>query len=144
MDRTKFFLNLTFEFAKLSKDPSTKVGALIIDQNYRILAYGYNGFPRKFEDNYSKFSREEKNLMTVHAEMNAILNAAANGVSCSGAYLFCTHQPCSHCAAAIVNAGIVKVIIPYSDTLSSDWNASVELSKEILYQCGVNCVKSDY
>jgi dCMP deaminase len=128
-------MDLAIKFGSLSKD-STKVGAIVLDNDYRILAYGYNGFPRGYPDDYN-IPRETKLLLTVHAELNAILNAASNGVSCSGMKIICTHHPCSNCAACLVNAGVSEVIIPNKNRLSSEWSSSNSIAYSIFEKCNI-------
>lgn len=97
-----------------------QVGAVIV-KNKRILATGYNGAPagiRSCKDK-SVCIRRERNIPSgthhevcyaVHAEQNAIVQAAKMGISIDGATLYCTHQPCSSCTKIIINAGIKKII----------------------------------
>ena len=85
----KRFFRLANEVATWSKDPSTKVGAVIVGENKQIISQGYNGFPRGVDDTEERYNnREIKYKMVVHAEMNAILNALYNGSSVKGATLY--------------------------------------------------------
>lgn len=97
-----------------------QVGAVIV-KNKRILATGYNGAPAGIRSCKDKgiCIRRERNIPSgthhevcyaVHAEQNAIVQAAKMGVSIDGATLYCTHQPCSSCTKIIINAGIKKII----------------------------------
>lgn len=107
--------------------PNRNVGALIV-RNKRILTTGYNGAPTGItsckdrgecmRNNLGIKSGERHELCyAIHAEQNAIIQAAKMGVSIEGATLYCTHQPCSICAKMIVNAGIARVVYlnPYPD-----------------------------
>lgn len=100
------FLTLAEHVGRWSKDPSTKVGAVIVRPDRTIASLGYNGFPRGVKDVYQ--DREDKLLRTVHAEMNAILSAREplHGCTIYVSPLF----PCANCAAAIIQAGIKTVI----------------------------------
>lgn len=93
--------------AQRSKDPSTKVGAVIVDAKKRTVGSGYNGFPRGVKDLAVRYeNREIKYPMVIHAEVNAILNAAYT----EGCTLYCTHFPCPRCAGIIIQAGIVRIV----------------------------------
>lgn len=101
-----------------SKDPSSKIGAVISEGN-RIVSVGYNGFPRGIVDDVNRLNDRQTRLKyTIHAELNAILQARE---TVRGYYLFTTHYPCSSCAQAIVQAGISQVYYLYS---LGRWNES--------------------
>jgi len=132
------FLEITHTIANWSScyQENRKIGAIIV-KNKRILTTGYNGAPagvtscvergeclrRKL--NIPSGTRHEL-CYAVHAEQNAIIQAAKLGVSIDGATLYCTHQPCVLCAKMIVNAGIVRVV--YSDGYPDEF--SMEIFKE--------------
>ena len=93
-----------------SKDPSTKVGAVIARQDRTIESMGYNGFPRGVMDTIDRYAnREEKYKLVVHAEANAILGARG---SVEGMTLYCTLFPCCECAKLIIQSGIKEVVVP--------------------------------
>ena len=106
-----------------------KVGAVLV-KNRRVISTGYNGAPAGHQHCQEiGCLREQLNVPSgerhelcrgVHAEQNAIIQAAAHGVSVSGAYLYCTSKPCSICAKMIVNAGILNVVYKddYDDKMS--------------------------
>ena len=133
----KRFLKLSKEIAEWSKDPSTKVGALIISEDRNIISTGYNGFPRGIEDSSERLnSRETKYKFILHAEMNCIMNALYNGRSVKDCILF-VHglPPCSECTKSIIQAGIKKVI---TDSKATDnWKESSKLSLEMLKEANV-------
>ena len=141
--KDKIFLNIAKEIRKLSKDPSTKVGAVIVSlEGYRVIAAGYNGLPSKYPDNYDNITRDEKNLISTHAEVNAILNAAKNGAATKDCAIYVTELPCAACASAIINSGIKKVVVPLKGSLDSKrWEKSCNLSLEVFETCGVELVK---
>lgn len=97
--------------AEKSKDPSTKVGAVIVDPSNRIVSVGFNGPPRGVPDD-AGIDRETKLMRTLHAEQNAILFAQRDLSGCS---LYVTHVPCARCAAMIVQTGIIEVNAPQPD-----------------------------
>ena len=133
----KRFLKLSKEISTWSKDPSTKVGALIISEDRNIISTGYNGFPRNIEDTEERLNnRELKYKFVLHAEMNCILNALYNGRSVKDCILF-VHglPPCSECTKSIIQAGIKKVI---TDSKATDnWKESLKLSLEMLKEANV-------
>lgn len=102
------FIAMAQLIAGWSKDPSTKVGAVIVDDARRIISHGYNGFPRGVDDNPHRYEQKlVKHEMVVHAEVNAILNAKSPVTGCT---LYSTFFPCPRCAAVMIQAGIKKVI----------------------------------
>lgn len=96
-----------------SKDPSTKVGSVVVDDNKRIVSVGFNGFPRGVEDLVERYNdRELKHKLVCHSERNALDNAFSDVNGCT---LYCTFEPCSDCAKSIIQNGIKKVITKRSD-----------------------------
>lgn len=117
----EYFIQLALLTAKRSKDPSTQVGACIVDpESKKILSLGYNGMPRGCEDDDFPWDKNNKDYednkypYVVHAELNAILNATC---SLKGSVLYVTHEPCEECLKAIIQAGIKEVnyIYPYKN-----------------------------
>ena len=109
----EYFMGVAQLAAERSKDPSTQVGACIVDGDKRILSTGYNGFPHGCSDDEFPWNRDEskgdtKYQYVVHAELNAILNAS--GKSLSGSTLYVGLFPCNECAKAIIQAGVKEVI----------------------------------
>jgi dCMP deaminase len=101
-------IDMARHVALLSKDPSTKVGAVIFDPKRRLVSAGYNGFARGVEDKASRLmDRETKLKLTLHAEKNAILFATAPLEGCT---IVVTHPCCAQCAAQIIQAGIKHVM----------------------------------
>lgn len=127
---------LAGHFALLSKDPSTKVGAVIFDDKRRLISGGYNGLPRGVEDIKSRLNdREKKIKMVLHAEKNAIAFATS---SLEGATLFCTHPCCTQCAAQIIQMGIKHVCWPTPDLeFVTRWAYDMTLSMEMFIEADV-------
>lgn len=137
-----YFMDITFLVAKRSTCLRRAVGALII-KDKRILSTGYNGAPTGIKhcvetgclrENLNVPSGEKHELCRgIHAEQNAIIQAAYHGVFIKGATLFCTNQPCSICAKMIINAGINKICYAsgYADPMS----------KEMFKEAGVAVIK---
>ena len=109
-----FILQATV-IAQKSKDPSTKVGCVIVGDDNAILSMGFNGFPRGVDEhNSARWKRPEKYNWVEHAERNAIYNAARHGINLFGAraYLNWEPKPCADCTRALIQAGIKEIIGP--------------------------------
>jgi len=135
----EYFMGVAMLAAMRSKDPSTQVGACIVDCENRILSTGYNGFPSGCSDDEFPWEREggfseTKYPFVVHAELNAILNA--RGKNLTGSKIYVALFPCNECAKAIIQAGIKEVIYlsdKYKDT------EATKASKRMLSFAGVSC-----
>lgn len=113
MNWDELFIKQAMLIAEKSKDPSTKVGCVIVGEGNVILSLGFNGFPRKVHEQVDgRWVRPEKYIWTEHAERNAIYNAARHGIKLEGsrAYLNWEPNPCSDCTRALIQAGIKEVI----------------------------------
>ena len=137
------YLEIVDATAKLSKDASTKVGALVLGPSFEIRSLGYNGAPRGCaadEDERGK-NRPEKYFWFSHAELNAITNAARVGTPLDGCTLLVTHPPCMDCARAIVQAGIVCVVArnPGADFLER-WVEHARRTQALFEECQVDYV----
>ena len=131
------FLRIAEEVRTWSKDPGTKVGCVLV-QDRRMIASGYNGFPSTLSDSLSLYEdRDYKLAVTVHAEANAIMNAAKNGAKTQSCTAYVTFPPCSQCAASLIQAGVEKVVCPDPANAPERWRASFKLANEMLYQSGV-------
>ena len=134
----EYFMGIALLSAKRSKDPSTPVGACIVDsRTNRILSVGYNGLPTGCSDDDYPWDRTGEPLNTkypyvVHAEMNAILNNRI--ASLEGARLYTTLFPCNECTKAMIQAGIKEVIYLSNKYPDSD---QVKASQKMLQQTGV-------
>lgn len=137
------FMPMVHVVASMSKDPSTKVGALALDDNLYVLATGYNGFPRGVADTAERLSdRDTKLSFTAHAEANVIAQAANHGVSLRDSTLLVSALfPCVACSALIVQAGIRRVIAPR--VKESRWKVSNELARVIFDEAGVEVIEID-
>ena len=135
----EYFMGIAFLSGMRSKDPSTQVGACIIDEDKKIIGIGYNGFPHGSSDDEMPWEREGEFLETkypyvVHAELNAILNSIKSLKKC---IIYVTHFPCNECAKAIVQAGIKKVV--YFSDKHKDLD-STKASRKIFENAGVKTV----
>jgi len=136
---TEYFLSVAMLSAMRSKDPSTQVGACIVNEEKRIVGIGYNGFPKGCGDDELPWARHSsqganatKYPFVCHAEMNAILNK--NSASCAGCTMYVVLFPCNDCAKLVIQSGISRIIFisdKYSET------DSVKASKLMLDMAGV-------
>ena len=130
-------LGMARHVALLSKDPSTRVGAVILDPKRRLVSAGYNGFARGVPDNIRLLEdRAKKYKLILHAEKNAIMFATAPLDGCT---MVVTHPCCSQCAALLVQAGIKHVMWPKPDeTFIERWAEDLELTRMQFDHAGVN------
>lgn len=124
----------------LSKDPSTKVGAVALDEGLGVLCVGYNGFARGVADTPERLNnRDMKYPLTVHGEANIVAQAAKKGVSLDGATVVVTSlYPCASCASLMIQAGIKRIITTRVD--NERWNDSNKLAETVLQEAGVEVV----
>lgn len=128
------FFELANHVAGWSKDPSTKVGAVIVNNDRQVLGLGYNGFPRGVEDHKPRYEdRATKLLFVAHAERNALDNAA----DVRGATLYSTLYPCTECAKGIIQRGIKRVVTtrPFDEGKTQRFNFGV--SEVMFNEAGV-------
>jgi dCMP deaminase len=124
---------MAMHVAKLSKDPSTQVGAVIFDPKRRVVSAGYNGFARGVADTSERLeNRDIKYKLVLHAEKNAILFATASLEDCT---IVVTHPCCAQCAAQVIQSGIKHVIWPkptpeFMGRWANDYALSVMQFKE--------------
>lgn len=125
-----YFMAMCFIVASRSKDPSTQHGAIIVDDKHRIRATGYNGVPASIADVEIDWSRPAKYPFIVHAESNAIDQAAGGPDVLEGTTIYITGLPCSECMKRIVSKKIRKVIYgPQTTNMidHADWENTKEL-----------------
>lgn len=131
----KRFLGLAKVVGSWSKDPSTQVGAVIVDQKKRIISIGFNGFPTGVEDSDELLlNREEKYEIIVHAEANALMFANRSVEGCT----IYTHpfQPCSKCAGLIIQAGLTRVVSIGQNT--TRWKKNFSTAAKLFGEAGVS------
>ncbi len=139
-----YFMDIAELVAKRSTCLRRAVGAIIV-KDKRVLTTGYNGAPTGIKHCIETGClREKLNVPSgerhelcrgIHAEQNAIIQAAFHGVSIKGATLFCTNQPCSICAKMIINAGIIKLY--YRDGYADS------MAQEMFKDAGIEVIKID-
>ena len=133
----EYFMGIACLSAMRSIDPSTQVGACIVNNDKRILSMGYNGMPRCCNDDEYPWGKndnplESKYLYVCHAELNAILNC--DGGNVRGCIVYTTLFPCNECAKAIIQSGISEVVYMEDKYADSD---SVIASKRMFDTAGV-------
>lgn len=127
------FLALAANVSMFSKDPSTKVGAIIVDDSHRVVSVGYNGFPKGIKDDNRLHDRDKKYSMILHAEQNAILFAERCLEGCT-IYTW-PFQPCSICASMIIQKGIKRVVTTPNNT--GRWEENFETARENFKEVGM-------
>lgn len=146
-----FFFDVCETISKKSKDPSTKVGCVIVNSGNSIISTGYNGFPIGVNDKLieisdgeikksKRYERPEKYAWTAHAEENAIAFAARNGVSLNGATLYVNRMmPCTRCTRLIIQSGIKKVFVNENapDETIKRWKEDNDIAFTMMEEAGV-------
>ena len=134
----EYFMGIALLSCERSKDPNTKVGACIVDENKKVVSIGYNGMPSGCDESQLSWNRGEgldsKYLYVCHAEFNAILNTRNGTSALRGCTLYVTLFPCNECTKAIIQTGIKEVVYlsnKYEDTVG------VQASKRMLLLAGV-------
>ena len=136
----QYFMGVALLSAKRSKDPNTKVGACLVNEDKRIIGIGYNGFPRGCQDDEFPWGRDGNQLDTkypyvVHAEANAILNSSGN---LKGATVYVTLFPCNECAKLLIQSGIKHIV--YMTEIHKG-TVSDQASKRMLDAAGITYEK---
>lgn len=139
------FLKLAYEIASWSKDRSTQVGAVIIDDHKKPKSFGYNGNPRGVNDDVeARHERPGKYLFAEHAERNAIYNADTPLEGCT---IYVTHFPCADCARAIIQKQISTVVVDAANNnrgdegLAERFGAHWAAADEMFEEAGVEVVE---
>lgn len=144
----RHFLQLALDNARMSKDPSTRVGCVIVGPDREVRSTGFNGFPRGIADTAERLNdRETKLRLMVHAEMNAILNAARIGVSVRGCllYLAATNDsglvwggpPCTRCTVETIQAGLAEIVSFIPKQIPSRWLDDLIFARTVIDECGI-------
>jgi dCMP deaminase len=136
----EYFMGIAKLAAERSKDPNTRVGACIVNDDHKIVSIGYNGMPTGIDDAEMPWAREGSYLETkypyvCHAELNAILNSNADLRGCT---LYVALFPCNECAKAVIQAGIKKVVYADDKYAATD---GVKASKMMFKKCGVKLLQ---
>lgn len=127
--------------ARRSKDPSTKVGAVVVRPDLTTASQGYNGFPRGIADTAERLNtREIKYDLVVHAETNALLAAKE---PLNGCTMYTTFPPCIRCSTSIIQAGITRVVsIKPTEEQEARWE--FEKTRDLLNEAGVELTEYEH
>ena len=139
----EYFMGMAVLSSLRSKDPNTKVGAVIVSPDNKVISIGYNGMPRLVDEEQLSWNKGEgldsKYLYVCHAEFNAILNTQVGG-TLKGASLYVTLFPCNECAKAVIQTGI-KEIVYLNDKYADQIN--FQASRKMLELAGVKLRQFD-
>lgn len=145
MNWDEYYMRLAYLVARKSKDPSTRIGSVIVKNN-NIISTGYNGIPRGVLDPcdghdhlINRTTRPEKYHWFAHSERNSIYFAARNGAAIEGATLYTLGVPCSDCGIAIIQSGIKRVIVhkQWGKEIFENWEVSQLITKQMFSEAGV-------
>ena len=133
------FLHLASHISDWSKDPSTKVGCVVVGSDREIRSTGFNGFPRGIKDTSERLDdREQKYPLICHAEENAIMHAARTGVSLKGNTAYVTWPPCSRCTRSLIQAGVSEVVYPADIDIPERWHDDFSTASAMMKEAGIN------
>lgn len=140
-------MGIATAISELSKDQSTKVGALVVDEKKGPLTWGYNGFPMGIDDaKAERHERPAKYKWTEHAERNAIYMAARSGIRLAGGHIYVTKLiVCTDCARAIIQSGITRVYLEASafdpdNPRAAAWIHEWKIVEEMFKEAGIEVV----
>jgi len=136
----KYFKLAQHQADLFSKDPSTKVGAIILaPESLQILSLGFNGMPRKIDESISeRWERPIKYKFVEHAERNAIYNACRHGTPLEGSIAVITMYPCCDCTRALIQSGIKLIVSKIPDYEHHRWGEDFKISYEMFEEAGVD------
>ncbi|MBQ7285591.1 MAG: dCMP deaminase family protein [Alphaproteobacteria bacterium] len=131
--------------ATWSKDPSTKVGAIVVGPDREIRSTGYNGVVRGVDDDIpERLERPTKYDFFEHAERNAVYNACLIGASLKGCVIYVTAMPCPDCARAIIQSGIKEVVTHTveidANSPTGTWRDKLVYSEQMFAEAGIKCL----
>ena len=132
------FLDLAAHISAWSKDPSTKVGCVVVGEDREIRSTGFNGFPRGIEDDAERLEdREQKYPLICHAEENAIMHAARTGISLKGNTAYVTWPPCTRCTRSLIQAGVSEVVYPADIDIPERWKKDFGTAMGMMQEAGI-------
>lgn len=142
LEKVLKFKSLAEAAALYSKDTSTKVGAVALDDDCNVLCVGYNGKPRGVLETIERSARPLKYKFTAHAEENLVAQAARIGTSLKGSTIIVTSlHPCTTCTRLMIQAGVKRIIANKSPEHAEPiWKEEEIYSKEMLDEAGVEVV----
>ena len=142
-----YFIDMIESVKKKSKDKHTQFGCIITGPGHEIRTTGYNSFPRGLDDSVKeRYERPEKYFWMVHAEANAIFNAARMGTPLDGCIAYIDALPCGNCAQGLIQVGIKEIVYNHARWVGfiagrnpnlKSWTDDIFKSYEMLEECGV-------
>lgn len=147
-----YFLKIADAVREKSKDPSSQIGAVIVNGDNAIVSTGFNGFPRGIDEtNPNRWERPIKYDYVEHAERNAIYNAARQGVATKGCTLYIVGfggngvkcVPCINCTKGTIQAGITRVVGYYEKEAPEHWVQELLFAESLLKEAGVQMTMYD-
>jgi dCMP deaminase len=136
-----FFLRQAKLYATASKDPSTQVGAVIVDSKRRPVGFGFNGFPQDMPDRPEWLNdRTQKYSRIIHAEVNALINSGGPIPEGSTLYTW-PFMPCDRCAVMLVQAGIKRFVAPKATAGQLErWGEAFKQTEAIMRDCNAELI----
>jgi dCMP deaminase len=133
------FIRMAREVSSWSKDPSTQVGSIAV-RNRKIIATGFNGFPKGVvDDDDLLLNRETKLKLMIHAEMNMVYNAVEHGAKIEGSTVYIWGLPCcSECWKGLVQTGVSRVVMPNIEEHGAKWKEGCDFAKKHMKNTGIN------
>jgi dCMP deaminase len=144
-----YFLDIAETVRQKSKDPSTKVGAVLVDKNNSIFSTGFNGFPIGIdESDLSRWERPIKYEYVCHAERNAIALAARKGSATGGATIYLVGMgpptvPCTECTKMIIQSGVIRVVGRAFKSMPQTWEKDFSFSLHLLVEAGIEFIEHE-
>ena len=146
--RDRHFLELALKHSELSRDPETRVGAVIVGPAGDVRSMGYNRFPEGIEESAARLNdRETKLSLMVHAELVAVMNAARVGIPLQGCTLYFAQTddtglvwggvPCTRCTDHLLMTGITEVISYPTKRAPSKWHRDWAFARELFRESGL-------
>ena len=134
----EYFMGMAQYVGTRSKDPSTKVGAVIVGPDNRVRSTGYNGFPSGVVESSDRtMTRDSRLLYSEHAERNAMYSAAKAGVPTDKCTIYvCGLSPCADCGRAIIQCGIRRVVVS-DNTMPLRWGDSMIACGKMFEDAGI-------
>tara|TARA_R110000824_G_scaffold190016_3_gene371407 strand:- start:266 stop:814 length:549 start_codon:yes stop_codon:yes gene_type:complete len=136
----RVFLQHAYSYAQAySEDPSTQLGAILVQPHSGVIGWGVNGLPPRISNKEDRWVRPKKYDYIEHAERNVIYKCAERGISSTGLIMYCPWFACSDCARAIIQSGIYAVVghTEIYEHVNKRWKSSTETGISMLNEAGV-------
>lgn len=138
----KYYKLARFTADTFSKDPSTKVGCILLKpESLQVLSIGYNGMARGIDEKVpARWERPTKYLWIEHSERNCLYNACRSGTCTDNSIAVVTMFPCTDCCRALIQSGVKTIVSPVPDFENKNWGESFKISEEMLQEAKVQVV----